>query len=242
MRVLANSIPKAGTHLLHACLAALPGLHDARLHLDLRHSVEQMRAWLLGLADGAITLAHLPYEPRFVQLVRATQVTQLLMVRDPRDVVVSYAEYVPRAPEHYLHAHFLALPPDERLLAAIVGVPGQVAWDTVALRDVGRVFAQFLAWRREPGTLVVRFEDLIGAAGGGDDARQQATVAAIAAHVGLRLSDADLEAAARRAYDPASPTFRRGRIGEWRARFGPRHRAEFERVAGPLLRELGYAR
>jgi hypothetical protein len=240
MPVLANSVPKAGTHLLHACLIALPGLHDARLHLDLRHSPEQMRAWLLGLGDGAVVTAHLVHAPPFLELLRETRTLHLLMVRDPRDVVVSYAEYVPRAAHHYLHQRFLAMGPDERLSAAIAGLAGEVAWDAVALRDIRGVFAQFLPWRSEPGTLTVRFEDLVGAAGGGDDGRQRASIRAIAAHVGLHLSEAEIEQAASRAYDPRSATFRRGRIGEWRERFSPVHLAEFERVAGALLRELGY--
>lgn len=240
MRVLANSVPKAGTHLLERCLAALPGLFSGGLHLDLRQSEDEMRARLLALPPGGVATAHLIHEPRFVRLVRATGVAHVLIVRDPRDVAVSYAEYAAAARSHYLHAHFAALAPEERLMAAISGVPGEVPWDTVALRDIGAVFAQFLPWRDEPETLLVRFEDLVGPAGGGDAGRQRASVARIAAHAGLALSDAQLEAATARVFDRASPTFRRGRCGEWRARFRPEHVAAFERVAAALPAELGY--
>lgn len=239
-RVLANSVPKAGTHLLESCLAALPGLFDGGVHLDLRQGDEEMRTRLLGMPDGGVATAHLIHAPRFVRLIRATGVAHVLIVRDPRDVAISYAEYVAAAAHHYLHAHFAALVPDERLMAAIEGVPGEVPWDSVALRDIGAVFGQFLPWRDEPDTLLVRFEDLVGPAGGGDATTQHTTVARIAAHVGLALSEAQLERAAAAVFDPRSPTFRRGVRGEWRTRFGPRHLAAFERVAGALPAELGY--
>lgn len=130
VKALANSVPKAGTHLLHACLIALPGMHDARLHLDLRQEPAQMRAWLLGLADGAVVNAHLVHEPRFVSLLRETRAAHLLMVRDPRDVVVSYAEDVVRATDHYLHEHFCARTPDDRSCLLPV-------WSTTAHADAG---------------------------------------------------------------------------------------------------------
>jgi hypothetical protein len=239
-RVLANSIPKAGTFLLQRCLLALPGGFDAGLHLDLRQPVDEMRARLAALPDGAVVTAHLVHEPRFVQLVRGTGVAHVLIVRDPRDVAVSYAEYAAGASHHYLHAHFAALDPGARLLAAIAGVPGDVPWDSVALRDIGAVFAQFLPWRDEPGTLLLRFEDLVGPQGGGDARRQRAAVERLAAHVGVTLDAPAVDAVCERVFDPQSPTFRRGACGEWRARFGPEHRRAFERVAGSLPAELGY--
>lgn len=239
-RVFANSVPKAGTFLLQRCLLALPGARDAHLHLDLRQSDEEQRAWLGLQPEGAVVTGHLVHEPRFVRLVRESDVAHVLIVRDPRDVAVSYAEYAARAAHHYLHAHFSALAPEARLLAAIEGVPGDVPWDSVALRDVGAVFGQFLPWRDEPGTLLVRFEDLVGPQGGGDAATQRATIRRVARHVGVELDDAALSAAAARVFDPGSPTFRRGGRGEWRERFASAHRVAFARVAGDLLAVLGY--
>ncbi len=239
-RVFANSVPKAGTFLLQRCLLALPGARDAQLHLDLRQSDADQRAWLALQPPGAVVTGHLVHEPRYVRLLRDADVAHVLIVRDPRDVAVSYAEYAARASHHYLHRHFAALKPEQRLLAALVGVPGEVPWDSVALRDIGAVFGQFLPWRDEPGTLVVRFEDLVGPAGGGALDTQRATVARLAAHVGAALSAEALEAAAARVFDPHSPTFRRGEQGAWREAFGPEHVAAFERVAGGLLTELGY--
>ena len=57
-----------------------------------------------------------------------------------------------------------------------------------------------------------------------------------------RLDVEQTRAVAGRVFDPTSPTFRRGQTGDWRRHFTAEHRALFDRVAGPLLDELGYAR
>jgi hypothetical protein len=41
--------------------------------------------------------------------------------------------------------------------------------------------------------------------------------------------------------DPGrSPTFRAGKMGEWRTHFTPAHKSMFKEVAGELLVKLGY--
>lgn len=240
-RVLANSVPKAGTHLLQRCLLALPGLVDGHGHVDISQEPADILARLAGLPPGGVATGHLVHEAPYVDVVAAAGVAHVLIVRDPRDVVVSYAEYAARAEHHYLHAHFRALDPAARLMAVIEGVPGDVAWDRVALRDIGAAFRQFTGWRARPDLLLVRFEDLVGAAGGGDARRQARAIAAIATHVGLGcLDDAALAHALRATFDPTSPTFRRGGIGEWRERFSPAHVAAVRRLAADVLSDLGY--
>ncbi len=240
-RVLANSVPKSGTHLLQRCLLSLPGLSDGHVHVDISQTEADILARLARLPVGGVATGHLVYEPRYVAVVDASHAAHLLIVRDPRDVVVSYAEYAARAEHHYLHAHFRALDPAARLSAVIEGVAGDVPWDQVALRDIGAAFRQFTDWRARPEVLLVRFEDLVGAAGGGDARTQMRTIAAIATHVGLPdLDESVLQRSAQATFDPASPTFRRGGIGEWRERFSASHVAAFTRVAGTLLGELGY--
>jgi hypothetical protein len=240
-RVLANSVPKAGTHLLQRCLLALPGLVDGSTHVDISQAHEEIRGRLAALPPGGVATGHLIHEAPYVDLVQASGVAHLLIVRDPRDVVVSYAEYAARAEHHYLHAYFRALEPAARLMAVIEGVPGDVPWDQVALRDIGAAFRQFTSWRAQPGLLLVRFEDLVGAAGGGDARVQAGTITAIAAHVGLgALDDQTLSNVAQATFDPGSPTFRRGGIGEWRERFSPAHVAALHEVAADVLIDLGY--
>ena len=83
---------------------------------------------------------------------------------------------------------------------------------------------------------MVRFEELIGARGGGNDETQARTIRAIYDHLGLavpaRLSE--------RLFSSASPTFRRGQIGGWRESFDAGLEALFQQEAGNWMEVYGY--
>lgn len=242
-RALVNSVPKAGTHLLKRGLALLPGVSALDLHFDIRQLAEDVRAGLLELPPGAAATAHLVHRPDYVAALRGLDLAQFLMLRDPRDVALSLAEYIPRQPAHYLHGLFLELPFERRLMACVRGLADpRPAWDSVALHDIAALFGQFLPWADEPGVRCLRFEDLVGSAGGGDEGRQAATLRLVAESLDVGLDQAGLAAVAQGIFDRDSPTFRRGEIGGWRQRYGPEHVRAFKDVAGPLLVELGYER
>lgn len=242
-RALVNSVPKAGTHLLKRGLALLPGVTALDLHFDIRQSADEVRAGLRALPSGAAVTAHLVHRPDYVAALQGFDLARFLVLRDPRDVALSLAEYIPTLRAHYLHQLFTGLSFERRLLACIRGLAEpRPAWDCVALHDLGALYRQFLPWRGEPGVLCLRFEDLVGEAGGGDPGLQRATLAAVAGALDVALDEDGLAAVARGIFDPASPTFRRGEIGGWRARFGREHVRACKDVAGELLVELGYER
>ena len=91
-----------------------------------------------------------------------------------------------------------------------------------------------------PGVLVVRFEDLVGEAGGGSRDVQDATVEAVARHVGRPLDPARVRAVADRVWSDKSSTFRLGRVGGWREHLTADHVLLFKQVAGEQLVAFGY--
>jgi hypothetical protein len=239
--IFVNSVPKAGTHLLKRCLELLPGVSDAFLHVDISQPLEQMQARLARLLPGEVASGHLVHRPEYVALLRELRPAHLLMLRDPRDVALSLAEYIPRLESHYLHAHFQGLTADERLTACIAGLAEpRPAWDDVALRDVGAASRQFTPWLDEPGVWPVRFEDLVGPQGGGARDAQRRAVCELAAELELPLDEPQLEVVLGGIFHPESPTFREGAVAGWRARYSPEHVRAFKDVAGDLLVELGY--
>src|SRR4029079_12113937 len=108
----------------------------------------------------------------------------LLILRDPRDVVVSAQHYVTKMTAHDLHRRFTEQyrTADERIAATIAGFPADEYGRGQASRDAR--LQRALPWLSTPGVLVVRFEDLVGAAGGGSRERQDAAVEAVGRHVG----------------------------------------------------------
>lgn len=236
-RVLMNSIPKSGTNLLESALGVFPMLRRAGGRtLMAWGSVDAMA--LKKVADikkGQFAAAHLPAFPEVISLVEREGIKSLCMIRDPRDVVVSHFKYVNSIDlTHILHRHYASLPDDDaRLLCSIRGVPGMHA----STRDV---LVNYEGWLTHPGTLIVRFEDLIGGAGGGDDSAQMSVMRKIAGHLGIRVTEDELKEICSNTYSTKGPTFRSGKTGGWRKYFKDEHKKAFKELAADLLIVYGY--
>jgi hypothetical protein len=234
--VVANSIPKAGTNLLLDLLVRLGGFcvqpgrtlrgwHD--VDVSTLRAVETLRR-------GKVRSAHLPWHPQLASAYADGSPRHLLIVRDPRDICVSVLEYVSTLDRiHPAHA-YLARDPDEqrRLLAIIEGVPGVFA----GLRDT---LTRFAPWLQDPNTLVVRFEHLCT----GSAADQRAAMAGkIIEYLGLGARARPFDIASSTQPRTTNLTFRSGRSGDWRTRFGERALQRSDELAGELIERFGYAR
>ena len=235
-RVLCITVPKSGTHLLERAICIHPRLYRPLLptiHEGNLHDHGGLRTLLPSLRPGQILFAHLPHQLHFDAAVRESEVRALLLVRDPRDIAVSEAHYALARPDVPGHSAIAAAKDtEERIRLVIEGAAGQLA--PLATR-----LERFTGWL-ESGALMVRFEDLVGPAGGGDDDRQRGALRAIYGHLGVPLGNEDLTRLAGRVFSSTSPTFRRGRVGGWHDEFTPLLRQVFDQEAGWLLDSLGY--
>jgi hypothetical protein len=177
-----------------------------------------------------------------VKILTAEGFKILFMVRDVRDLAFSNAYYYTYKDQiHPLHRYFKNLPDDDaRLLASIKGVSANHADDGQEWGTIGDRVENYLGWLNEPNCLTVRFEDLIGIAGGGSDDRQFTTIKAILGHLGLDYSDSEILQICGQVYSTKSRTFRKGKIGDWPNHFNIEHKQTFKKVAGETLIRLGY--
>ncbi|MHB8437660.1 MAG: sulfotransferase domain-containing protein [Acidimicrobiales bacterium] len=237
-RVLCTSIPKAGTHLLERALCLHPHLYRAlrpTLHAFNLPEPGGLSGVLASARPGQIVVGHLPYRPEWSEAVVETATRVLVMVRDPRDVVVSEAHYVVTDPSHPWYRQYAQLPDVASRIR--LTITGDAADGVPSITDL---LSGYVQWERHGG-LVVRFEDLVGLAGGGDSAHQRSALAGVFEHLGLPASDAFLDRLQRQLFSARSPTFRRGAIGQWREAFDDGSRVLFAEHAGQLLGDLGYA-
>ncbi|MFZ2487405.1 MAG: sulfotransferase domain-containing protein [Anaerolineae bacterium] len=265
-RLLINSMPKSGTHLLTQVVDLLgfqdQGAHASfwgrtkdRLglgapvvlaHLRVKRNKQRLlrslvtrqsapltvpvdvtmpvdvpvgllQAWLAGIRPGAYLSGHVPWHVKTADIVRANALKQIVIVRDPRDVLVSFVHFV-RRPQHVLSKDFTPLTPDEQLLLALQGGQGSAGTHIVGMMQG---FAAILNWTQETDVLFVRFEDLIGTQGAGSEQAQRVTVQKIAEYLGLALTDQATDTVCQRAFDTKSATFRRGQIGSWQDELTP---------------------
>lgn len=236
-RVFCVSIPKSGTHLLERALCLHPRLYRRLVPTLIRTNIARFGGLPLlfkNMAPGEIVMAHLYFTPERLRALEAHQVKSIFIVRDPRDVAVSTASYVRRARHHELHAVFNTLPDTRsRIMLALRGYP-DAEWPSVR-----EAYDLFQGWMHS-GPLLVRFEDLVGKAGGGCDEKQMHTLRQIYDTLGLDVSDGMLQHIRAHLFSRRSPTFNKGMIGRWKDHFDPELKVYFKETTGEALRHYGY--
>jgi len=96
----------------------------------------------------------------------------VFLVRDPRDVAISLTHHIMRARDGKKHQTLAMLATDEdRYLAVICGCFGKET-SHFPLLPISYLFERFESWFFEPDVLILRYEDIIGPRGGGDQIKQ----------------------------------------------------------------------
>jgi hypothetical protein len=169
--VICNSVPKAGTYLLVELVKALGGHVDvgyhtysssiSKVHAD--GSFDYERAipaplWASALKPGYLCASHTDYCPYLEQyFLERKQHKMLFIVRDPRDLVISWVDFVYNSTSYpkmrkwnaYLRKTGKASFPDDA---------SQISSCISALPHTG--IQNYLSWIDSPACLTVRFEEL----------------------------------------------------------------------------------
>ena len=254
-----NSVPKAGTHLLCRAIELFPGVKPG---IQIRKAMEvQADSFTAGhpvmvplgietnslvplacaqnvlgqLRRGSHGYGHFHYSDELAGLLSGMGMKTILILRDPRDVTVSHAHHIFRAPRHRLHKHFQSLPEAARLMTCIRGCVA----DGHLLRNVDERFRAVLPWLSQPFNYTTFFEKLVGARGGGSQQAQVKELTNLARHLRMACTRRDIERIPDELFGNTA-TFRQGSIGSWRNSFGEEHKRAFKEVAGQLLIDLGY--
>jgi hypothetical protein len=263
---LVNSHPKSGTHLLAKLMSLFPGVRWAKaphesinFFADFREPAAPLgptvpvgvnAPWPLPLAAARRALRHIPrahfatvhvpYSDALAGLLAEQGMKALLILRDPRDVVVSQAHYIPQKPLNPNYPLYAPLSHHDRIMLSIRGREA-TGPDNRGMFNIETSFRAILGWNRSALNYTTFFEKLIGPRGGGSTADQVAELRQLARHMGIKYSPRDLKRVISHAFGK-SATFRKGMIGDWREQFTPEHKQAFKEVAGQLLIELGYER
>ena len=240
-RVVVASVPKAGTHLLMRVLQLFPLLRSAGMAFGEPDEKPEMLQRIARLGRGQFITTHYPLND-IQDIVDERGLRGVFLIRDPRDTCVSWYHYFLNETNHWCHDYFNHVLQDQasRLMAAITGLEGEPENDRPGLNSIDQHFRNLLDYLHDPRFLKVRFEDVVGSAGGGDDRRQREVISSLADHLGLKLRRRDVSHVMAHAFDRGAPTFRKGQIGSWRQEMLPEHKVAFKEIAGSLLVDLGY--
>jgi hypothetical protein len=271
---LCITIPKAGTHVMLKLLSHLgrdelrfcynpdvyerPSLEEVkrlfpgeppyhakgRFFISKTCFLDDMVVEWLAIPDKKCLWSHFPYTPEFAKLLNSKELRNFLIIRDPRDQVVSMARMI------YKYSENIEVPIETLLLDFIDGKQRRFVLWGVAINqcypvewELGVVdfYKQYLPFIKEKNFCVIRFEHLVGTLGGGSDELQKKEIEKIVEHLGLSLPHAQIAFAAKNLFG-GTYTFREGKIGSWKEYFKPEVKKLFKSVVGAnqLLIDLGY--
>jgi len=241
-KVILITIPKCGTNLLMRYLTELTGKNyytDTRNFLVLDPLVN------IGLWETGFCVCHAIASESNREVVENKGFKGVFIYRDPRDQVVSQANYIRSLPDQW--PLISQLPLDELILHLILDtsiIRNDKLWNVPELdnfKGIDTFYSSYLDWLDHPLIYATTFEKLVGPQGGGTREAQITEVMKIAHHLGYHLSIERAESIAENLFGHTG-TFSSGQIGSWKKYFNEEHKKVFKQVAGQLLIDLNYER
>lgn len=242
--ILIASVPKAGTHLVADCVVDIT-------HRQLAYGfpilgVEDLNEAVIKKANASnFFVTHLPYHEEYDKMLRDSGFRGILIFRDPRDQIVSFLEWIYQHPENWPQLKHMNR---DELLSKLISCKDYAKYDLPTDGIVSQ-YNQYLFWRKSPHFYAVKFESLVGPQAREEvlektekrkiEKEQFKVVSQIAQHIGSPINEQEAKKIGRNLFG-RSLTFRKGKTGNWRHYFKPKHKEEFKRHAGKLLIELGY--
>lgn len=235
-KVVFVTIPKSGTWLLDKAVEHLSGQFPRPLEtLQTGPLQVQSLETYLSETDFPSYITHLFPSTNQIQTFSSQRFTKVLLIRDPRDVMISFLYHlVHQNPWPYTRIsnfhNFAQLTFDEQLEQVLLFPP-------LGPRES---ILQASAWMKDPDVHVIRFEDLVGKAGGGSDEAQLATLATLAQLMGLEVSQEKLKEVASTLFG-GTRSFHKGQIGAWKSGYNEENKKLFKFLLGQATIDLGYA-
>jgi len=226
----------------------IPGMTQTRQNMLSRRNPSSM-------APGQMSVLHLPYSEEFEETLLRERIKILFISRDLRDVAVSLMYFIERSfPSHVLFPVLENLSRDERLSVIINGLDfHKDLSDTVLANElfvahghglypnIQGFWSPFSPWITCKAACHVTFEELSQPSPERTAALRRIVNFLWEDLSALGIPKGMLVTQMERNINPAtSPTFRAGRIGDWKSEFKAHHTAAFKSVAGQTLIDLGY--
>jgi sulfotransferase 6B1 len=255
--VVINCMPKSGTHLIQRFIKALPLYRGVGFSISQKTALNREDAiscYRVGVANpkgvkasefeklfdllesNRYVIGHIPYSEETMRLFEKKKCVMLVILRDPRDIIVSMMYYFLNQTSHYLHSYISQLPDiDSRLMALIDGIDDYQGDSHILLNPVGDQFMSIYPWSKWEYSKTFLFEQLIGNKGGGSDTEQARSVDSILKHINYVLLKKEKSELISHLYSHESPTFRKGVVGDWKNYFTPAIEQRFIERSGLAL-------
>lgn len=237
-KVLVNGSPKTGTTWMYKMISSLPGyLHIGNFNGHIK-KYDEVQA-------GNVVHGHDPFSEELHNILLQNQIRTILMIRDPRDQLISRMFHVKRSQNHLWHERIQKMSLDDLLMLCIEGrddLPGTDSMINLTL-----------SWLiHDSGALAMKYETLL--------ADPVPNFAKVLRHIGIHKNVDSLagvivernrferlsmgkriwENGRKPGQENNNSHFRKGITGDWKNYMKPAHIQKFKEIAGHQLIELGY--
>tara|TARA_B100000676_G_C18029581_1_gene817787 strand:+ start:147 stop:974 length:828 start_codon:yes stop_codon:yes gene_type:complete len=238
--IFSNSVPKAGTHLVERLLCLHPNYYRKILPTLNEQNLSKygnFESILKKTKQNQILIGHIHHSDKLEALLLNNSIKHILTVRNPKDVLLSRYHYVTTNPDHFYHKKVSSIKSFEEQLRYCLY--GNYENKNHPYLSINETFSRFTSWDKT-NTLFIKFEELVGAKGGGDFNNQIEVFKKIFNFLDVSLSDKDFEFFAKNIFFKSSPTFRKGKINSWSDNLNEDLIIEINKTLNPLCKSLGY--
>lgn len=201
-------------------------------------NLEKIFFTMTMLKNGEYAMGHVPYSSNLSMLLSRMGVKTFLILRDPRDVVISHAFFVSENPHNTCYKLYRHLSTHERIMTSIVGLNEDNGLG-IKLSNIKERIECLLPWMSNVYNCTVSFEKLVGPQGFGSLDMQLHELRKISKHLGFNYSSRELGDLASKIFG-GTQTFRKGVIGDWKTHMSEEHKDVCKELLGQILIDLGY--
>lgn len=249
LKLFIATIPKSGTHLIAKVLRLITGRMGqwaketwviSQSEVDKYCSVNDFES-----EEKYYYLAHAPYIANNGEIVRKNKLKVILLLRDPRDILISYAHYVKKDPEKLLYYERYKQKLKKWSLSETVSnfikhypCGGEPIKEDLSLVEFYKLY---LEWQNYDDLYVTTFEKLVGRSGGGSKSIQMNEIKQIGQFLNISLSPEKIDKIAEELFG-GTETFREGSAGSWKKELTNEQKGALKALPGlnDLLIALGY--
>jgi len=242
-----HSIPKCGTHFIERTVRLMTS-HGIVHRYILKAKLEE------ACANNKVARSVQPFDKRLLETLKKTNHLCLAMHRDPRDALISHIFYMRNYPKNptgdntkrdffTVGPEFDTLPFEKQLDALIMGNKHADSYI--------KFYKERIGWALSGFALPVKFEDLLGAKGGGSDEVQHKIVKKIDRYLKTNLSPDALQYVLDNMYEEQGnrgnpeymvegKAYKRSATGNWKVFLNPKQKKIIKKMIGKELIQLGY--
>jgi len=242
--ILVNSFPKSGTHLLYQLFWKSNFVNDYKSFIashpsrqKKQNSYIKVNQNINDLLKAELIRGHIFYHKSTEELIKNKNIINYFIYRDPRDVVISEANYLYNMNRfHILHKYFKKVNfLEDRIKFSIMGNDFLNTGGTY--KNIKDRFLDYKGWLKG-SCHSIKYEDLVGS--------NQSQIVRDILSFYIENSDVNFKVDeiikdSIKSIDPSkSHTFNTGGTAKWKKIFNDEHKELFKKYAGDLLIELKY--